>query len=142
MMKYVLRVAAPLALAALFAATTAQAAPVVNGLALKNAVPSSIEQVQWRRGGGWGRGWGYGIGGFAAGAIIGSAIARPYPYYGYYGYPAPYGYYPPPVYAAPPVAYAAPPPGDAVAYCMQRFRSYDPGSQTYLGYDNMRHPCP
>jgi hypothetical protein len=31
---------------------------------------------------------------------------------------------------------------DAVAYCMQRFRSYDPASGTYLGYDGLRHPCP
>jgi hypothetical protein len=28
------------------------------------------------------------------------------------------------------------------AYCAQRFRSYDPGSGTYLGYDGQRHPCP
>lgn len=31
---------------------------------------------------------------------------------------------------------------DAVAYCMQRFKSYDPRSGTYLGYDGLRHPCP
>jgi hypothetical protein len=31
---------------------------------------------------------------------------------------------------------------DAVAYCSQRFRSYDPASGTYLGYDGLRHPCP
>ena len=30
----------------------------------------------------------------------------------------------------------------AVAYCTRRFRSYDPVSQTYLGYDGFRHPCP
>src|SRR5437764_7166220 len=40
------------------------------------------------------------IGGIAAGAIVGSALARPYPYYGYgYGYYAPapvyYDYYTP-----------------------------------------------
>lgn len=28
------------------------------------------------------------------------------------------------------------------AYCAQRFRSYDPASGTYLGYDGRRHPCP
>lgn len=28
------------------------------------------------------------------------------------------------------------------AYCMQRYRSYDPASGTFLGYDGMRHPCP
>jgi hypothetical protein len=31
---------------------------------------------------------------------------------------------------------------DAVDYCMSRFRSYDPVSRTYLGYDGRRHPCP
>jgi BA14K-like protein len=30
--------------------------------------------------------------------------------------------------------------GDA-SYCAQRYRSYDPASGTYLGYDGMRHPC-
>jgi len=28
------------------------------------------------------------------------------------------------------------------AYCMQRYRSYDPASGTFLGYDGLRHPCP
>ena len=37
----------------------------------------------------------------------------------------------------------APPAGDdSVAYCMQRYKSYDPASGTYLGYDGQRHPCP
>jgi len=31
---------------------------------------------------------------------------------------------------------------DAIGYCMQRFRSYDPQSMTYLGNDGYRHPCP
>ena len=30
--------------------------------------------------------------------------------------------------------------GDA-SYCAQRYRSYDPASGTYLGYDGLRHPC-
>ena len=30
----------------------------------------------------------------------------------------------------------------AVAYCSQRFRSYDPASGTYLGYDGVRRSCP
>ena len=34
-----------------------------------------------------------------------------------------------------------PDPAD-VAYCARRFRSYDPNSQTYLGRDGRRHPCP
>jgi hypothetical protein len=35
-------------------------------------------------------------------------------------------------------------PGDqgAVADCAARFRSYDPASGTFLGYDGQRHPCP
>ncbi len=32
--------------------------------------------------------------------------------------------------------------GNAVSYCSQRFRSYDPRSGTYLGYDGLRHSCP
>jgi len=31
---------------------------------------------------------------------------------------------------------------NAVNYCAQRFRSYDPGSGTYLGNDGRRHSCP
>ena len=31
---------------------------------------------------------------------------------------------------------------DAIGYCMQRYRSYDPQSMTYLGHDGFRHPCP
>jgi len=27
------------------------------------------------------------------------------------------------------------------SYCAQRFRSYDPGTGTYLGYDGQRHRC-
>jgi hypothetical protein len=31
---------------------------------------------------------------------------------------------------------------NAVQYCASRYRSYDPRSGTYLGYDGYRHPCP
>jgi hypothetical protein len=58
--------------------------------------------------------------GFAAGALLGSAIASQPRYYQ-------------------PYAYAE---GDAVAYCMSRYQSYDPASGTYLGFDGYRHPCP
>ena len=30
----------------------------------------------------------------------------------------------------------------AINYCMQRYRSYDPNSMTYLGRDGYRHSCP
>jgi hypothetical protein len=52
--------------------------------------------------------------GLATGAIIGGAIAQ---------------------------SQAAPAYGGN-AYCAQRYRSYDPASGTYLGYDGLRHPCP
>jgi hypothetical protein len=87
-----------------------------------------LQQVQYRYGrGGYGhyghrhgsyghRHYGAGaaaLGGLAAGAIIGGAIANSR-------------------------AEAA----NAQAYCAQRYRSYDPGSGTYLGNDGMRHACP
>ena len=40
------------------------------------------------------------------------------------------------------VVAVAPAGDDGVAYCMQTYRSYDPRSGTYLGYDGLRHPCP
>jgi len=61
-------------------------------------VATSTPAAAWR---GWGWGWGWGpgpfFGGLAAGALIGSAIAAPYYYHGYYPYPAygPYPYYGP-----------------------------------------------
>jgi hypothetical protein len=83
----------------------------------------SPASAQWR-----GPGPAIGLG-IAAGVLAGAAIAsQPY-YYGPGYYPP--GYYPPP-----------PPPGDPVGYCMSRFKSYDPASGTYLGYDGLRHPCP
>jgi len=93
----------------------------------------------WRGGGWYGGyggwqgeqwGWGYG-GGYAGGAIISGLFVGPY----YLG-GGPSYYYPDPGY------YYGPPPGGAVGYCMQRFRSYDPRSGTYLGNDGYRHPCP
>jgi BA14K-like protein len=101
----------------------ASAAPLGEPLAIAKAVPNDTQTVQWR-GGGWGAPV---VGGLIAGAIIGGAIAA-----------GPYG---PGYYGPPPVAYG-PPPGDAIGYCMQQFKSYDPRSGTYLGYDGFRHPCP
>jgi hypothetical protein len=133
-----------LVVGAAFAATLASfagaatAAPLANALAIKNAAPAAIETVQWRRGWGWG-----GVGaGIVAGAIIGGAIASS-PYYGYGPYPYYYAPPPPVVYGPPAAVYGgAPVAGDAAAYCAQRYRSYDPASGTFLGYDGVRHPCP
>jgi len=39
-------------------------------------------------------------------------------------------------YARPAYAY------DADAYCAARFRSWNPVTHTYMGYDGLPHPCP
>jgi hypothetical protein len=31
--------------------------------------------------------------------------------------------------------------GGDTSYCAQRYRSYDPATGTYLGFDGLRHPC-
>jgi hypothetical protein len=38
-------------------------------------------------------------------------------------------------------AYAAMDKGTSGVSCAQRYRSYDPGSGTFFGYDGRRHPC-
>jgi hypothetical protein len=121
----------------------------------QTAVPNAVAQVQagealtsyaqWRRGryyagprGGYyapryyaGRPYYYrrnrgsaaaaGIAGLAAGALIGGAIASQQ------------------AQAAAPTYVV---PDQNAAYCAQRYRSYDPASGTYLGYDGLRRSCP
>jgi hypothetical protein len=141
-----LLVAAPTALAG-----SVNAAPIGGPLSLHDASSPTLQTVQWRGGRGWGwggRGWGWGgaAAGLAAGAIVGGAFAAA-PYYGY-----DYGYYGPGYYGSAPDYYSygyAPgyqsygysSGGGDAAYCAQRYRSYDPASGTYLGYDGIRHPC-
>lgn len=98
----------------------------------------------FRAGGGGGYHGGYrggGGGGFIPGAIAGTVIGGAIASQGYYGGP---GYYAPGPGYYDDGAAAGPPPGpdDAVGYCMQTYRSYDPQSGTYLGNDGFRHPCP
>jgi len=89
----------------------------------------------YRHGGGGG---GF-IPGAVAGALIGGALVGGYGYGYGPGYYAP-GYYDDQYYDG---AVAVAPAGDdAVAYCMQTYRSYDVRSGTYLGNDGFRHPCP
>jgi hypothetical protein len=85
-------------------------------------------------GGHHGGGGGAFIPGAIAGAVIGGAIASQTYVPSYYG----------PAYGYDDSVAAGPPPGDedAVAYCIQTYRSYDPQSGTYLGNDGQRHPCP
>jgi hypothetical protein len=107
-------------------------------------------------GGGRGAAAGAIIGG-ATGAIIGSqGQARAGGYYWYQGgcyiqrgdgswMQVSPRYCDGPAYAPPPPpapVYAAPPADDAVAWCMQRYRSYDPRTGTFVGYDGIRRPCP
>ena len=93
-------------------------------IAVSSVVAISPAQARWH---GHHGGWGAPIAGFAAGAILGGLLASAPPP----AYYAP-GYYDEPGY----------PPGDAVAWCAQHYRSYDPASGTFLGYDGYRHPCP
>ena len=60
---------------------------LVAAATLAGAVLASSSPAQ-----AWHGGWGWGLGGFALGAAVGSALAAPYGYYGYY---APYPYPPP-----------------------------------------------
>ncbi|MGO4387722.1 BA14K family protein [Microvirga sp. 2YAF29] len=78
--------------------------------------PRYVERRYYRRD--YGSAAAAGAIGLATGAIIGGAIANSQ------------------AQAAP--AYG----GSATAYCAQRFRSYDPASGTYMGYDGVRRSCP
>ena len=76
-------------------ATGASALPVFDALAIRNAAPPTVEEVQWR----WGWGWGAPVAaGVVAGSVVGSALAAPYYGYGPYYYPGPYYPGPPPAY--------------------------------------------
>lgn len=103
-----------------------------------NRSTSGWSERGYRRGN-FGGGFGAGL---ATGALIGGAAYGYGADYGYddYAYDDGYG-----VYAEAPEgygAYAQAPVANDEAYCEQRFRSYDPASGTYLGYDGLRHPCP
>ena len=121
--------------------------------------------AQYRPGWGWDPGWGYGPGAVAAGVIGGTIAAVTSPLWapGYYDYAPGYYDYAPgyaygPAYAtpgyydyAPGYTYApAPstvvvqggPDSGSVASCETRFRSYNPSTGMYMGYDGQEHPCP
>ncbi len=88
-----------------------------------------------------------GVIGLAAGALIGSALSQPRTTY----------VQPAPVYAAPPpppAYYPAPPARSAsyrvgyepwsrgwYQYCSDRYRSFNPNTGTYRGYDGRDHFC-
>jgi hypothetical protein len=107
-------------LAAGVAAAAAAPAKAVSDPTTQNYDGISHNSGGYRGGGYRGGYYGYygggsGWDGFAAGAILGGVVAAPY--------------------------YQGSLPDSAVA-CMRRFKSYEPRSGTYLGYDGYRHPCP
>ena len=116
-------------------------------------VPGQFRHQQHGYTHGYGRGHGDGIGlgigaALVTGAIIGGAMEQNQGYYPDQSYPVetyPTESYPVysdqgPLYDAGGALVAND--GGSVAYCQQTYRSYDPASGTYLGYDGMRHPCP
>jgi hypothetical protein len=94
----------------------------------------------------------------AAGAVVGSALAAvtsPFWWgaYGYSGYPyagwsdpsyGAYAYQPGYSfgYAEPGYSYGYVGPSRDPLWCEQHYRSYDPVSGTFMGYDGLRHRCP
>ena len=112
---------AVVAAGAISLASQAPAAPIAAPSSLENATAPLAQPVQW---------WGWG----------------PYPHYSYYGagYSFGQGYGWNPAGAAPAPGYSAGYQAGAAdtARCMERYRSYDSASGTYLGRDRRRHPCP
>jgi hypothetical protein len=138
-MKRSIQAAAMLALTA-FAVEAAPAAPAQLA-AVTAADTSTVTQVQYYRGRGWGGGWrggwrGPGIGlGIGAGIVAGAIIAdraygprRGY-YYDTYAYDGPYYY---------PADYQ----GDPRRICAQHFRSFEWRTGLYTTYGGERRMCP
>jgi hypothetical protein len=129
MIKFIMAGAVLFGIASASMMPTAAAAAEWPAPVLQTQPEQPLTFVQYRRGyggrgyyrrgyyrGGGGGGVAAGLAGLAAGAIIGGVIASQ-ARSGYRG-------------------------GDAVAYCESRFRSYNPATGTYLGYDGLRHRCP
>jgi len=114
-------------------------APFAVTLALS---PIAAEANNWHgggvgvwHGGGWGWGpgyWGAGLIGLGVGAAVGAALTAP----AYAG--------PPPPGAYGPVAGAYGPPAWTPAwytYCAQRYRSFNPHTGYFIGYDGQPYFC-
>jgi BA14K-like protein len=113
----------------------AAALALAAGTVLISAAPASAAPWGWHHG--WHGGWG--VGGLAAGVIGGAIAAATSPLWapGYYGYAGPaYGVYD--YVPAPPVVVG----GGDVGWCEAHFRSYNPATGMYLGYDGVYHHCP
>jgi hypothetical protein len=142
------KLAAAAALAAgVLMSSAASAAPAASTQALAQQADSNVQAVRdrggrhggWRghrRHGGWNNGWGWG----AAAAATGLLLGAPYAFGddGYDGYDGGYAGYGGDGYAYR-GRYAG---GGGEARCEATFRSYDPSSGTYMGYDGVRRECP
>jgi len=115
----------------------AAALALTTATVLASAAPASAAPWGWRHGWGWHGGWGWG--GAVAGGIIGGALAAATsPLWA----PDYYNYYPGYAYAPPVTAYNYVAPGGNVAWCEAQYRSYNPATGMFLGYDGRYHPCP
>lgn len=128
---------------AALAAAPASAASFSPVAAIAGAAPQMLplEKVQYV-GPYYGRryyrrpGVGAGVAAGVAAGVLGGALAA--------------GALAPPVYVAPPVygypVYAAPAPvyeeSPSVQYCINRYRSYNPATGTYIGRDGATYYCP
>jgi hypothetical protein len=139
MKKTALVLAAAAALGTLGFSAGTQAMPIGSGApTVEKQTEANIETVShrryWRghRHGRWHRhhhddGWRYG-GAFLGGVLIGSALNDAYDDGYYYDDP-------------PPRRYRYRVADDHVAYCLDRYRSYDVRTDTFRGYDGYRHRC-
>ncbi len=147
-----LTIAAALA-GSVIVAAPASAAPLSatagSTAALAGTGQDLVQNVQYRRYGGWRGGPRYGYRGYGyrgyrggyyrggRGAAVGAGIAA-----GVLGGALAAGALAaPPVYAAPAPVYVSPD-ADAVAYCSRRFRTYDPETGTYIATGGVVRACP
>lgn len=108
---------------------------LTGGTMLAGAGPASAQRA-WH-GGFW-------PGAVAAGVAAGAVAAATSPLWapGYYDYDPAYAPGPYYDYVPPPAATVAPAEGVDVAWCQAHFRSYNPETGTYMGFDGQFHSCP
>jgi hypothetical protein len=118
--------------------------PIAAALALTIGAVSLIGSAEARHRRHHGDAFAAGVLGFAAGALLTGALAQPR----YYYEPAPVYVAPPPppppiVYEPAPVYYANPEPWtpEWYSYCSSRYRSFNPSTGYFLGYDGDYHFC-
>jgi hypothetical protein len=117
------------------AASAAPASSLQSAVSYANS-QSEAQIQEVRRGGRHWRGHrhrGHGFGGWGAAAAAGLLLSAPLWAGGTYAYDEPYD-----GYEGGYAAYG----GGGEARCEATFRSYDPASGTYMGYDGVRRACP